>query len=63
MRVREHDRVRIHAFEFPQSIKVAADHHTRTAMRNQQRSVHAMPVRPRLDFTTRAEKRQVHWEK
>ena len=46
-----------------QPIKAAVDHHTRTAMRNQQRSVHAMPARPRLDFTTRAEKRQVHWEK
>ena len=62
MRVREHDRVRIHAFEFPQPIKAAVDHHTRTAMRNQQRSVHAMPARARVDLAARAEKRSVSFE-
>jgi hypothetical protein len=29
-------------------------------MRNQQRSVHAMPARARVDLAARAEKRQFH---
>jgi hypothetical protein len=60
MRVREHDRARMYPFQFSEPIKTAVDHHTPAAMRNQQRSVHAMPASARLDFTARAEECQRH---
>src|SRR5436190_11508424 len=63
MRVREHNRARIDAFEFPQPIKTAIDHHVCIAIRYQQRRVHAMPPRPCLDLAACAEERQHHWKR
>jgi hypothetical protein len=63
VRVRERDRVRIHAFEFPQPIKAGIDHHVCAAIRNQQRRMHPMSSRARVDFAARAEKPQRHGER
>ena len=60
MRVREHDRPRVNPLKFPQPIEAAIDHYVCTAVRDQQRGVHPVPSRARLDFAARAEKRQVH---
>ena len=60
MRVREHDRAGMQALKFSQPIKTAVDHHTRAAVAHQQRCVHAMAACACLDFTARAEKRQLH---
>src|SRR5439155_2431433 len=60
MRVREHDRGWLYAFQFSKPIKSAIDHHGCTAIRYQQRGVHPMSPRPRINFTACAEEGQVH---
>ena len=54
MRVREHDRPGADAFQFSQPIKTAIDHHICTAIRNQQRRMHPMSPRARVDLAARA---------
>ncbi len=60
MRVCEHDRAGLKTFKFSEPIKSAINHHVAAAIRHQQRSVHAMSARPRLDLTACAEKREFH---
>ena len=60
MRMREHDRAGIDAIQFSQPIKAAIDHHIVGAIRDQQRRVHLMTPRARINFAARAEKRQFH---
>ena len=60
VRVRENDRVGSEPFKPSEPIKAAINHHVGAAIRHEQRTVHAMPPRPRFDFPTRAEKRELH---
>src|SRR6266550_3087347 len=50
MGVREHDRAGTDAFQFSQPIKTAIDHHICTAIRSQQRRMHTMSPRARVDL-------------
>ena len=60
MRVREHDRPGAAAIQFSQPIKAGIDHYVCPAIRHQQRGMHPMSPRARLDLAARAEKRQFH---
>ena len=60
MRVGEHDRAGAQPLEFSQPIKAAIDHQSGAAIRDQQRAMHIMPSRPRLDLPARAKKREFH---
>src|SRR5436305_13864227 len=60
MRMCEHDRVRMQPLKFSKPVKAAIDHHACTAIRHEQRSMHAMPPSTRLDLTARAEEREFH---
>src|SRR5438067_9975394 len=62
MRVSEHDRSGVQALKFSQPIKTAIDHHFCTAIRNQQRSVHAMAPCAHVDLAARAYELQFHRE-
>ena len=46
--------------EFSQPIEAAIDHHPGAAIRHQERAVHAISSRPRLDLTARAKKDELH---
>jgi hypothetical protein len=63
MRMREHDRIGMEPLKFSQPIKAAVDYHICAAVRNHQGRVHAMPSRPLLYLTARAEEGQFHREK
>jgi hypothetical protein len=54
MRMREHDCAGIYAFQFSQPIKTGIDHHVCPAIGNQQRRMHPMSPRARIDLATRA---------
>jgi hypothetical protein len=43
--------------EFPEPIEAAINHHIDAAIRDHQRRMHAMPSRPLLNLTARAEER------
>jgi len=60
MGMREHDRAGADAFQFSQPIKTAIDHHARAAVGNQQRRMHPMSPRARVDLAACADKRQFH---
>ena len=60
MRVGERDRVRVQSLKFSEPIKAAIDHHLCAAIRDEQRSVHAMLRRARFDLAARAEEGEFH---
>jgi hypothetical protein len=60
MRMRKHDRAGMQPLKFSQPIEAAVNHHGRATMGNQQRSVHAMPPRPRCDLAPCTKEGEFH---
>ena len=60
VRVRENDRAGSEPFKPSEPIKAAINHHLCATIPDQQRTVHAMPRRPRFDFPACAQEREFH---